>query len=412
MALYFYFNETTGDLVYSDQATYGVEGYVSLGQQTNTDPSSAGIWVFHSKRANIKTVTKDSSISGKINVLTSANNMFSNCSAMTSVDLSGFDMSNVTDMSRMFYGCLDLPSLDLSSLDTSKVTDMNRMFYNCLAITSLDLSGFDTSNVTDMSSMFSSCSVLPSLDLSNFNTSNVTTMSNMFSVCAYLAHLDVSSFDTSKVTSMANMFSACGSLTTLDLSSFDTSSVTTGMSNMFSGCTVLESLDLSSFDTSNVTTMSNMFSSCLHLISLNLSSFDTTNTSNVYRMFNNCTALRIIDISPNMSNALSELPAASYYDAVTRQSYAKGNIPGGSTYVRYIADLDLMATMVQTRMGIDVAKHLAHRALRKAGSIDVSGNSMNVVRVGQHQASYDRDTLEIVTDGTGKVTEMWLVTAG
>ena len=157
--------------------------------------------------------------------------------------------------------------------------------------------------------------------------------------------------------------------------------------------------------------MSNMFSSCLHLTSLNLSSFDTSR-ANVYRMFNNCISLRVIDISPNMSNALSELPAASYYDAVTRHSYAKGNIPGGSTYVRYIADLDLMATMVQTRMGINVAKHLAHKALNKAGSIDISGSSVDVVRVGQHQASYDRDTLELVTDGTGKVTEMWLVTAG
>ena len=76
MALYFYFNETTGDMVYSDQATYDVEGYTSLGQQTNTNPTTEGRWVFHSQRANIKTVTKDPNLSGRINILTSMGEMF------------------------------------------------------------------------------------------------------------------------------------------------------------------------------------------------------------------------------------------------------------------------------------------------------------------------------------------------
>lgn len=359
MALYFYFNETTGDLVYSDQSTYGVDGYVSLGQQTDTNPNAPSDWVFSSKRADIRTVSKDPNISGQIDVLTSMFGMFNNHSFLTSVDLSGFDTSNVTTMDRTFYNCGALESLDFSGFNTSNVTNMDHMLYFCKALTSLDLSSFDTSNVTNMDSMLSGCNMLTFVNLSGFDTSNVT-----------------------------------------------------DMSNMFANCQALTSLDLSGFDTSNVTDMSSMFSSCRALISLDLSSFDTSNATSVVNMFVSCSSLRIIDISPNMSNVLSKLPAASYYDAVTRRSYAKGNIPGGSTYVRYIADLDLMATMVQTRMGINVAKHLAHRALNKAGSIDIGGNSVNVVRVGQHKASYDRDTLELVTDGTGKVTEMWLVTAG
>ena len=410
MALYFHFNETTGDLVYSDQATYGVAGYVSLGQQTDTDPNSEGNWVFHSRRANIKTVTKDPNMSGQINILTSMSNMFIRCVALTSIDLSGFDTSNVTDMSKMFYSCLKLTSLDLSGFDTSNVTDMSRMFYNCLDIASLDLSSFDTSNVTNMGAMFSGCLVLTSLDLSSFNTSNVTDMSNMFSSCP-LVSPDLSSFDTSNVTNMNSMFSVCQHLVSLDLSGFNTSNVT-DMSAMFSGCLDLTSLDLSSFNTSNVKDMVNMFAGCTNLVSLDLSSFDTSNAMNINHMFEVCLSLRVIDISPNMSNVLSELPTASYYDAVTRQSYAKASIPGGSTYVRDLTDLDFIATMVQTRMGINVAKRLAHGALRKASSIDINGSSVDVVRTGQHQASYDRDTLELVTDGTGKVTEMWLVTAG
>ena len=44
-------------------------------------------------------------------------------------------------------------TLDLSSFDTSKVTNMYYMFYGSSA-TTLDLSSFDTSNVTNTGSMF------------------------------------------------------------------------------------------------------------------------------------------------------------------------------------------------------------------------------------------------------------------
>ena len=192
MALYFYFNETTGDLVYSDQATYGVDGYTSLGEQTNMNPGAPSVWVFDSKRESIKTVTKDPAVAGKIAGLTSMNSMFSNCFSLATLDLSGFDTSQATDMSYMFSGCFELANLDLSGFDISKVTNMNSMFNNCSILASLDLSGFDTSQVTNMGSMFSNCSGLTSLDLSGFDTSQVTSMGGMFGGCSSLRLLAIS----------------------------------------------------------------------------------------------------------------------------------------------------------------------------------------------------------------------------
>ena len=55
---------------------------------------------------------------------------------------------------------------------------MNNMFYYSKA-TTLDVSNFNTSNVTDMSAMFSG-SQATTLDVSNFNTSKVTNMGYMF----------------------------------------------------------------------------------------------------------------------------------------------------------------------------------------------------------------------------------------
>jgi surface protein len=63
-------------------------------------------------------------------------------------------------MKYMFLGCSSLTSLDLSNFNTSSVTDMYGMFYNCYNLTSLDLSNFDTSKVTDMKSVFHGCSNL------------------------------------------------------------------------------------------------------------------------------------------------------------------------------------------------------------------------------------------------------------
>ena len=192
MALYFHFNETTGDLVYSDKATYDVEGYVSLGEQTNMNPGSSPDWVFDSQRSVIVTVSKDESIVGKIARLVSMSKMFDSCVNLTSLDLSGFDTSAVLSMTSMLADCNSLTSLDLSDFDTSTVTFMNYMFSGCTSLTSLDLSSFDTSSVTVMGNMFYGCRSLTSLDLSSFDTSSVTSMSSMFSNCPSLRLVTIS----------------------------------------------------------------------------------------------------------------------------------------------------------------------------------------------------------------------------
>ena len=255
---------------------------------------------------------------------------FYGCESLRSIDLSGLDTSNVTDMSDMFRGCSSLASLDLSSFDTSGATNMSSMFEGCSSLASLGLSSFDTSKVTSMYCMFSGCSSLASLDLSSFDTSSVISMcpadryhheEGMFSGCSSLKSLDLSSFDTSKVTSMSSMFEGCSSLASLDLSSFSTSSVTdmsymfrncsfqtlnlsgfdtskvTSMYCMFEGCSSLASLDLSSFDTSNVQGMSSMFEGCSRLSSLGLSSFDTSKVTSMSSMFEGCSKLSSLDLS-------------------------------------------------------------------------------------------------------------------
>ena len=161
--------------------------------------------------------------------------MFSNCTNLSSLDLSGFDTSNVTNMSGMFSYMYNIPSLDLSEFDTSNVTNMSGMFSDCHA-TSINVSSFNTSKVKTMTSMFYNCQYLESIDLSNFDTSNVTNMDVMFGNCGKLLTANLSGFNTSNVTSMVMMFAGCYYLTLTG--SFNMINVDSAY-NMFNGVSFL-----------------------------------------------------------------------------------------------------------------------------------------------------------------------------
>lgn len=160
--------------------------------------------------------------------------------------------------------------------------DLNYLFYSCSSLTTLDVSNFNTSNVTNMSSMFYNCSSLTSLDVSKFNTSNVTKMTAMFNSCTKLTSLNVSNFDTSKVTDMGFMFYGCSKLTALDVINFNTSNVT-DMYGMFYGCSSLKTIYASSsFVTTNITSSSSMFSNCSNLVGGNGTTYNSSYVDKTY----------------------------------------------------------------------------------------------------------------------------------
>lgn len=97
---------------------------------------------------------------GKIYLEGSYGGFFSNFSALTSMDLSDFDTSNVTDMNSMFGGCNNLISIDLSSFKTSKLTSITAMFAGCINLTSINFKNATFDNVTSYGGAFSGCSKL------------------------------------------------------------------------------------------------------------------------------------------------------------------------------------------------------------------------------------------------------------
>ena len=88
--------------------------------------------------------------------------------------MSNVNIENVTDMEGMFSDCYALTSINLSNWNARKVDTMQSMFSQCKNLTSLELSGFVAESLSNMSGMFTSCEKLQSLDLSGFDMGNLT----------------------------------------------------------------------------------------------------------------------------------------------------------------------------------------------------------------------------------------------
>ena len=233
-----------------------------------------------------------SKIKTQYNSISSMRSMFLE-SKITTLNMSGFDASNVTDMSEMFY-LSQIDNLDLTNIKTNNVTNMYRMFSSSHISNIIGLTSLDTSNVTNMSCMFGdmySTSSFSSIDVSDFDTSNVTDMSYMFAGFggAIDGIIGVEKFNTSNVENMEGMFSYTYNANkedfVLDLSNYNTSKVT-NMSKMFRN-TGPRSIKFGvQFDTSNVTNMEEMFSDIFLIDALDLSNFDTSNVTNMNNMLN------------------------------------------------------------------------------------------------------------------------------
>ena len=70
---------------------------------------------------------------------------------------------------------------DLNFIDTSEITDMYGLFSNVNH--NFDVSGWDVSNVTNMRCTFYKCNMFTGKGLENWDVSNVTDMDNMFTWC-------------------------------------------------------------------------------------------------------------------------------------------------------------------------------------------------------------------------------------
>ncbi|AVK60742.1 hypothetical protein C5Z25_02810 [Lactobacillus sp. CBA3605] len=200
---------------------------------------------------NLKTIIAPNVILGK-NVSDWLNSAYN----VATINLANLDLGQTDSITSFLSGLTNLTSLDSSNWKTGTITDMSLLFTNDTSLTTLDLTGWDTSQVTDMDNMFYNTSLVK-LDLANWDVHNVTDLSDTFGQMVNLMTLDLTGWVTSdQLVGTERMFQGDTKLAMLDLSGFDMSKVIssgntewdddTGSAAMFDGMTALATLKLPS----------------------------------------------------------------------------------------------------------------------------------------------------------------------
>lgn len=223
--------------------------------------------------------------------------IFNGCEKLSNINVSNWNVSNVTSTEQAFANNFLLKSLDLSNWDMSNCENSQMMFYNDTALTSIgNTNNWSVSKITTTHSMFEGCSKLQSLDTSKWVFSNLTNADSMFNNCQSLTKLDVSNWGMGKNIHFGFMFNYCFALSTLDVSKWDTSSAN-NFNSMFSECRNLTNLDVSNWKTSNVTQAVNTFLNCKKLTKVAVENWDMSNVEDLGGMFAYCSGITSLDIS-------------------------------------------------------------------------------------------------------------------
>lgn len=189
--------------------------------------------------------------------VTSMTSMFQGCSKVTELDLSSFNLQSVTSMSNMFKSCSALKHITFSqNPNTAALQYLNGAFSYCSALTELDLSGFNTSNLEALYEMCRSCTALKYINLSGFECPNVGSFEAMFAYCSNLEILDLRDLaPTVSVTNVALMFVSCDNLRKIFVNTDFVTKVegATNDVNMFNGCAMLAGEISTTFATAGVT---------------------------------------------------------------------------------------------------------------------------------------------------------------
>ena len=360
----------------------GVGGTIKSVNITNTKSIPRSILDIYLKAlSNAGTKTIDLSGINLSPSITSLHGLFSNMTKLESVNLSGLDISHITDMGGMFSNDPKLKTIKgLEDFKTFNVTNMGGMFSGDSNLESIDLTGWDTSNITDMSGMFSNDTSLKNVNLSGLNLEKVKNLSNMFLGANNLENIDFSNTKFAPDPNTNSMFAwGAGNIksvnlknaknvtddiltiyaraiknsnaTTADLSDINLSPSITSFNKLFSNMPNIESIDLTGWDTRNITDMSYMFFNDPKLTTIKgLEGFDTSNVTNMSNMFASYTNPTTNDYNPKSLSSTGHLKSLNLSKWNTGKVTNMNFMFGGQTYLTSLGDLRYWDTSNVTNM--------------------------------------------------------------
>lgn len=98
----------------------------------------------------------------------SISQMFEQCTSVQTIDMSGLNMDNVSDMSLAFEGCSNLTAVTFGENTLPKLRDTSFTFNNCTNLLNLDLSRWNMNELNSDKAMFQFCRKLASIKLPEY----------------------------------------------------------------------------------------------------------------------------------------------------------------------------------------------------------------------------------------------------
>lgn len=266
------------------------------------------------------TSTGTVSISTPGSVINSGNTcsyMFNLLQGLETVDFSGLETSQVTNMSYMFNKCSSLKSVDLRPLNTLNVNNMSNLFSNCSSLTEVKI-GCTKTALYDADAegngctyrLFENCSSLKEIDLSTFDFADVKTLNATFIGCKALEKVLFGKNNTSKIVMLKRTFQQAGN-GNFECKNADFSSLRYIPMTIFEGGTNITSVDFSGWKTPNLETMNSVFSGCSNAKRINISGWSGEKISKMDRTFNGCALVEEIDFGWNFN-----IPETAFIDYI------------------------------------------------------------------------------------------------
>ena len=282
-------------------------------------------------------------------------NLFKNCKAISSIDVSHFIWDNCTRSESMFSTCSALTSVNLGkNKNTQNLNSTREMFFKCSRLNSVNISEFDTSNVEIMIQMFQECNAegFKSVELHIDSVSNMTsifdscgnletvkyigggdekecplaTINDMYKNCNKMKKISINNIKMKNINGKVdetsdNLYALCGSgqlkniLTEVELLGVHRNDGCVTLRNMFKDYTKLEKATFDAESLNYIENISGLFQNCYSLTNVNFNySTGSNNSSDIASstfktmesMFNGCCSLSSINLScfrtPNLTN--------------------------------------------------------------------------------------------------------------
>ena len=335
--------------------------------------------------------------------------LFAYTPSSATLDLSMMNTSKVTDMTRMFSEC-KAPYVDLSGFDVSNVSKAEYMFYYCTSEINID--DWDTNKLTNANYMFSSFTNGGKyLDLSVLDFSNVTKSDNMFESCN-VDNIDIRNLNLNLV-KLSNLPFKSVKGTVLDLSNYDI----TGLKSTYQLCYFCDckTVDLTNWKTTEVTDMRNTFYYCTSIEKIIMPDWDMTNVTNTSSFFYSCSKLNYIDLSRSNDATIAKI--ATLVPAQKLATYGQILIPADSSQANIDAliakywkpvgpRIDMTSCEIDTEL--DEIKPGKTTKFYYGNSEPWYGNDANVEYVSSDEsvATVDKETMTVTSTGVEGTTEI------